>query len=34
LNASGVIPFSLITSDMVDNPLPIRQERGETAAAR
>jgi Bacterial protein of unknown function (DUF885) len=34
LNASGVIPFSLVTSDMVDDPLPIRQERGETAAAR
>jgi hypothetical protein len=34
LNASGVIPFALVTSDMVDDTLPVRQERGEAAAAR
>ena len=32
LNASGVIPFALITSDMVDDTLPISQERGEASA--
>jgi len=32
LNASGIIPFSLITADMVGEPSAIKQERGETAA--
>jgi uncharacterized protein (DUF885 family) len=34
LNASGVIPFSLIAADMVGESSAIKQERGETAAAR
>lgn len=34
LNASGVIPFSLIASDMVDDPLLIKQRRSEMGAAR
>jgi hypothetical protein len=34
LNASGVIPFSLIASDMVDHPRQIKERRGETGAAR
>jgi len=32
LNASGIIPFSLITADMVGESSAIKQERGETAA--
>ena len=32
LNASGIIPFSLITADMVGESLAIKQERGATAA--
>ena len=34
LNASGIIPFSLITADMVSESLAIKQERGAAAAAR
>ena len=34
LNASGVIPFSLIAADMVDDSLLIRQRRGEMGATR
>lgn len=32
LNASGVVPFSLITADMVGESSAIKQERGATAA--
>ena len=34
LNASGVIAFSLIASEMVDASLLIRQRRGDMGAAR
>jgi uncharacterized protein (DUF885 family) len=34
LNAAGIIPFSLITADMVGESLAVKQERGATAAAR
>ena len=34
LNASGVIPFSLIASDMVDDSLLIKQRRGEMGSTR
>jgi hypothetical protein len=34
LNASGVVPFPLITADMVDESPLIRQRRGEMGSAR
>src|SRR5262252_10622236 len=33
-NAAGVIPFELISAEMIDNTSPIKEERGTIAAAR
>jgi hypothetical protein len=34
LNASGVVPFELISADMVRDALPIKEERGKFGAER
>jgi len=34
LNASGVVPFELISADMIRDTLPIKEERGEIGATR
>lgn len=34
LNASGVVPFELISADIVRDTLPIKEERGEIEATR
>jgi len=34
LNASGVVPFELISADMVRDALPVKEERGKIGARR